>query len=91
MITKILFYLNFGMVFAYGIIISCLFAGVKATKKNVCSMVVFFVIICDIQILYYILFGYKTVEMLYPLITHIPLLLFLIFYFRLYQVAMRYC
>lgn len=81
MITKLLFFLNYGMVFAYGIIISCLFAGIKAIKKNVCSMIVFFIIICDIQILFYFLFGFKAVEMHYPLITHAPLLLFLIYYF----------
>lgn len=82
MLNSVLMFLNYSFVLAFGIVISCLFAGVEITKRNICSALALFVIVCDLQTLLYMLFGLRVVEMLYPLISHVPMLLFLVYYFN---------
>lgn len=69
-------------VFSFGVFLSCAFAGIKYTKKNICIMTVFS-ILCTIAILLADTIPNKVVSWrLLPLLVHIPNILLLVFYYH---------
>ena len=71
-----------GLLLGFGLFLSCSFASVRPTKKNIILLSALFILCAGLQITIYSLCGEITVRRLYPLITHLPIILFLCLYFR---------
>lgn len=81
MIT-ILSTLRYGLVLVFGVTVSFLFSGVKSTRANRLAAACFCVVIFFIQILFWWTLGLRFTSKIYPIITHLPLILFLVLYFK---------
>ncbi len=82
MIYTILFYLHYALLLLFGILLSAAFSGVLPTKKNIGILSTLF-LLCGIgQICAYIRFDEMFIWKIYPLITHLPILLLLRFYYH---------
>lgn len=66
----------------FGIFISAFFLGVKQNKKNIFVLTLFSAQIGILHIICMLVSGEVTTFQLYPFITHLPLLLFLILYYK---------
>lgn len=66
----------------FGIYASAAFLGIRLNKKNTMTLFSFSCIVGVIYLLSYILQGASFTEQIYPLIIHIPLVLFLTFYYK---------
>lgn len=80
--TDILSIVNYAMVFIFGLVLTAAFSGTLKDKKYRIGFAAFYIFIFIIQAIIFFTFGYKIVEMIYPLVTHLPLILFLVFYCR---------
>lgn len=69
----------FGLILLFGLSLSISFCGVSWNVKTVIKTGLFFLIALTIQIVSYIFLGLEKTKQLYPLITHLPLFLFLFF------------
>ena len=70
------------LVLLYGTLLTIGFAGGCTSKKERVDVAVLSVIILAAQILSYILFGLENTRKLYPLISHLPIFLMLVFRFK---------
>lgn len=66
----------------FGIIVSAMFLDIRAEKKNLKIMGLFFLIIGLLQGILYYLLDIEKITMIYPVITHIPLLLLFVTAFK---------
>lgn len=66
----------------FGIFISAFFLGVKQNYKNVCKLLLFSSFEGALYIITFLSFGTNTANRLYALIIHLPLILFLTFYYK---------
>lgn len=82
MISNIIVLFRSGIVLIFGLSVSLLFAGIKSTRKNNVATVLFCIILSAIQIISWQLFGLQTTMKLYPFITHFPIFLIIVLYFR---------
>lgn len=82
MLVVILEFLHHGTTLLFGIYVSALFLGIRMTRKNIISLFVFACGIGMIYILTYVWFGTNETKQLYPLIIHLPLILFLHFFYK---------
>ncbi len=82
MLQTVLGVINFSVLLFFGIYVSAAFLGIKLNKKNNLVLFIFGVANLMLQLLIYALFGMEYAEMLYPLITHLPLLLLFVLYFK---------
>ncbi len=82
MIVEILSFLHNATTLLFGVYISAGFLGIKMTKKNVLALFIFSCVIGSVYISSYLLWGRAVTEQIYPLIIHLPLILFLTFYFK---------
>lgn len=82
MIGNMIFFAHYTLLLLYGILLSLIFAGIKFTKKNLGMMILLFVICGLSQVFAYLSFNEIFVWKIYPLITHLPLLLFLCLYYH---------
>jgi len=80
--THVLGILNYETVLIFGIIIAVAFAGVRLNRHSCLGVIFFFFIATLLQITLYSLLGISTTSKLYPFIVHIPLILFIMFYFK---------
>lgn len=66
----------------FGIYISAFFLGVKQNRKNICTL--FFVSFCEglLYLTSFFLLGMEMTDRCYALIIHLPLILFLILYYK---------
>lgn len=71
-----------GIVLIFGVSVSFLFAGVKHTRKSGLAIVLFYLFMFIIQIMCWWTFGLQTTMKLYPFITHLPTVLFIVLYFK---------
>lgn len=78
----ILAVVNFGVVLFFGIYVSASFLNIALTKRNNTALLLFGAADLCLQGLALGLFGMGFVEMFYPLITHLPLLLLYVFFFK---------
>lgn len=67
---------------AFGTLIAARFVGMQYTKKNTVAIALFIVITFFIEICCLVLFGMERTTKIYPLISHLPNLLFLVIYFK---------
>lgn len=78
MMENILFYVHGSLLLLYGTLLTGAFAGINfKISKNRRQFLVMFLVCGALQMITYALFQEDTVKKLYPLITHLPLLLFL--------------
>ena len=83
MLENVLFFLHYALLLVFGIWLSFAFCGVRCYKKtNICVMAGSFAVLglLQVAILYYM--GEDAVWKLYPVITHLPLLLVLCIFYR---------
>lgn len=66
----------------FGIFISAFFLGVRQNFKNICTLSVFFCFEGLLYIIIFLLFGANTADRLYAILIHVPLILFLILYYK---------
>lgn len=74
--------INFGVLLIFGVVVSATFSGVKLNRKNVGILSVLCILILILQYTSYALLGFKRTEMIYPLISHLPIALFLTLYYK---------
>ncbi|MEG2660963.1 MAG: ATP-binding protein [Oscillospiraceae bacterium] len=78
MMIRLLSTLNYGLVLLFGVLLSVLFAGTDKSKRNTLSIVFFSVFTLCVQTACSYFCGIDITTKVYPLITHLPLVLFLI-------------
>ncbi|MEG2929804.1 MAG: GHKL domain-containing protein [Oscillospiraceae bacterium] len=76
---RILAIINYGLVLLFGVFLSVLFSGRSQSNKDRWNILLFSVFMLCLQTTCSALVGLKLTTKLYPLITHLPLILFLIF------------
>lgn len=72
--------LCYGLVLLFGIAVSVSFSGVGPSRKNMVGTGGVFLLTLSLQIIALRLAGMERTKELYPLIVHLPLVLFLVFY-----------
>ncbi len=83
MIDTFLVLFRFGIVLIFGLTISLLFAGIQRKQvSHQLAIVTFNIFILSIQLVCWMKFGLEVTLKLYPLITHLPTILFLVLYFK---------
>lgn len=82
MLIAILEFLHHGTTLLFGIYVSAMFLGIRMTRRNIISLFIFACGSGLVYILTYMWFGMDATEQLYPLIIHLPLILFLHFYYK---------
>ena len=78
----ILTFLDGAFVLVFGISLSVAFSGVQLTKRNLYISLSFFLLCGILQTLFALLTSADVVRKLYPLIAHLPVILWLHFYYR---------
>ncbi|MBE6886743.1 MAG: GHKL domain-containing protein [Ruminococcaceae bacterium] len=66
----------------FGIFVSAAFLGIRPTRKSILSLSLFSVGSGAILLLSFFFLGEKLTEQIYPLISHLPLILFLALFFK---------
>ncbi len=74
--------IRFGFSLLFGVALSVCFAGIKRTRKNNLAVNCSCVILLFVQFFCWWLFGMDLTSKLYPVITHLPLILFLTLYLK---------
>ena len=69
---------NYGLVLVYGLVLTAEIAGGCAGRRQRCFLAGLSAVFLLVQFLCWQLFGFETVERLYPLIVHLPLILALV-------------
>ncbi|MDF2586413.1 MAG: signal transduction histidine kinase regulating citrate/malate metabolism [Anaerocolumna sp.] len=82
MLVNNLIILRSGIVLVFGIGVSLLFAGVQYTRARKLMIVIFFTLILFTQIFCWQMFGLQNTMKLYPFITHLPVIAFLVLCFK---------
>lgn len=78
MIELILFFAHSALLLLFGVYLSACFAGIKITKKNFFTILSLCAFSGILQIGSYVVFSEETVWKLYPVITHLPLIIFMV-------------
>ncbi len=82
MITTYIGLIQFGFSLLFGVALSVCFAGIERTRKNNLAVVCSCIILLFVQFSCWWLFGIALASKLYPLIIHLPTILFLTIYFK---------
>ncbi len=77
MIEMIMFFIHGALLLVFGVILSAVFTGIELSKKNLLLLLGFSVACGALQIAAFALLGEEGVWNLYPIITHLPLVLLL--------------
>lgn len=77
-----LFYLHSALVLIFGVILSVAFSDVRLHKKNILFALIFCVVLGLAQLVILRTFSEQLVWRLYPLIVHLPTILFIAFVFK---------
>ena len=82
MIVSILVILRSCIVLAFGMSVCLLFAGVQSTRAGRLANTIFYLLVLFIQIICWQMLGLQLTLRIYPFLSHLPLLLFLVLYFK---------
>lgn len=82
MIDTIIVLFRSAIVLVFGVAVSLLFVGVEDTWAGKLASTIFYALILLIQLLCWQILGLQTTMKLYPFITHIPSVVFLVIYFK---------
>lgn len=66
----------------FGIFVSAFFLGVKKTRKNIVTLLLFFCVLATLFLSSFLLAGENFTTQIYPLLIHIPLIIFLMCYYK---------
>ena len=78
----ILTMIQYGIILIFGVVISTSFLGIQFNRRNSIVIFAFSAILIFIQIFFYYLIGYHLTESIYPIIIHLPLIMFLVLHFH---------
>ena len=82
MLTNILSLIHNATTLLFGVYASAAFLGVRLNRKNNLHLLIFSCLTGVIYALSFLLYGTSFTEQVYPLIIHIPLVLFLTLYYK---------
>ena len=82
MVTNILGLLHHATTLLFGVYASAAFLGIRLNRKNTLTLLIFSCLIGVIYALSFLTHGITFTEQVYPLIIHIPLVLFLTLYYK---------
>ena len=74
--------LNYGLLLIFGVLLTQYFTGVDSTRKSKWVTFLFILLILLIQGISYGALGQEETRKIYPLITHLPLVVFITFYHK---------
>lgn len=78
----ILEYLHYGITLLFGVYLTAAFLGIRFNGRNVLILLLFSCGEGILNIISYVWLGFDVTEKIYPLIIHLPLVLFLVFLYR---------
>lgn len=79
---QILELINYCLVLVFGAVITVDFTGYEKTKKNCNAVAATIIMIFLLQLTVFYLVGFHTTTKLYPLITHVPMVVFIVLYLK---------
>lgn len=82
MLVLILSLIHHGTTLLFGIYVSALFLGIRMTRKNIATLFGFACMCGVVYILVFVKYGEAMTMQLYPLMIHLPLILFLHFFYK---------
>lgn len=82
MIDTVLDLLHNALTLLFGVYISAAFLGIRMNRRNVLILFAFFSAVGVVLVSSFALFGAKVTQQIYPLIIHIPLVLFLTLFYH---------
>lgn len=86
MLVNILSLIHNTTTLLFGVYASAAFLDIRMNRKNILSLLTFSCITGVFYVLSFVLYGTSFTEQVYPFIIHIPLVLFLTFYYK-YKMA----
>lgn len=78
MIETALFYLHSALLLIFGVLLSASFAGVSFSRRNLLRMLGLCIVCGGLQLILMLTLSESSVRALYPLITHLPVVLLLV-------------
>lgn len=81
MIDQIMILIHGFTVLLFGVFLAASFANILLSKRNILITTLFCIVIGVIQAVLHFLVSEPTMWKIYPLVTHLPLILFLVFFF----------
>lgn len=66
----------------FGIFVSAFFLGVRKTRKNIVTLLLFFCVLGVLFLSSFLLIGENSTTQIYPLLIHIPLIIFLTWHYK---------
>ena len=81
MMETILYYVHYAVLLIFGVVLSVGFSGIAVTKANVARLALLAALCGLLQITVFGLLGESAVWQWYPIITHLPIVLALRFWF----------
>lgn len=82
MIESVLELLHYGIILIFGIYLSAAFLGIQMNRKNGLILLAFSTVEGMINTIAFAWYGLIFTEHVYPIIIHLPLMLFLIFFYK---------
>ena len=82
MINSVLELLHHAVTLLFGVYISAAFLGIRMSRKNIAILCGFSAAVGVVSTLVFIFFGEAFTAQIYPLIIHLPLILFLTFFYK---------
>ena len=82
MINSVLELLHHAVTLLFGVYISAAFLGIRMSRKNIAVLGGFSAAVGVVSTLVFIFFGEAFTAQIYPLIIHLPLILFLTFFYK---------
>ena len=82
MINSVLSILHHALTLLFGVYISAAFLGIRMSRKNIAVLFGFSAAVGVISTLSFIFFGEAFTTQIYPLIIHLPLILFLTLFYK---------
>ena len=82
MLETVLFYAHSVSVLIFGVFLSVAFSGITLSRKNSLYNLIFCLLCGGLQLVLFLLASEQTVRFAYPLITHLPVILYLVLFFR---------
>lgn len=86
MLVNILSLIHNTTTLLFGVYASAAFLGIRMNRKNILALLTFSCVTGIFYVLSFVLYGTSFTEQVYPFIIHIPLVLFLTFYYK-YKMA----
>lgn len=82
MVTDVLSILHNALTLLFGVYLSAAFLGIRMNRKNILILLNFSAIVGVVYVLAFVFRGEAFTRQIYPLIIHLPLILFLSFYYK---------